>query len=167
MRIAALDAHHSADRRRPPSAWLRMMIKVHDHYAVMLVIVAHLVMNVLEMFNRAEFGGVITDPLLTAVVSSPTWVIFSVFTAVWLILFRTPPKVVWGLWASTAMFSTWGALNLVIGVTASSPVSLAGPALMLFVIAPLAWFAADAFEDRVVTEQTKDRTTFRDLSVEK
>lgn len=150
-----------------PILWLRQMVRAHEHYSVMLVIAAHVVMNVLEVFGRAEYNleNHEYSDLLIPIVNSPLWMIFSVVIMVWLMIFRHPPKVVWGLWASAGMFASWGAMNLVIGISAIPPVSLAGPALMFFVIAPLAWLAADAFEERIVQEESsKDLRTIRDIT---
>ncbi|MCA1800486.1 MAG: hypothetical protein LC650_04260, partial [Actinobacteria bacterium] len=107
----------------------------------------------LDLFNRASFQTVTVDSKMLAVWSdSPLWVFFGVTSIIWLMVWRKPPKVIWGLWLSTSVLAGWGLINLMFGLSASHPVSLLGPTIILFVAAPLAWTTADSLQERVQQE---------------
>lgn len=52
-----------------------------------------------------------------------------------------------------ATFAIWGTLDLAVGLTASHPVSLLGPIVLLIVATPVAWLAAETITEYAEAEQ--------------
>ena len=132
---------------------LARLIRTHEDALVRLVIATHIILVVLDILNRATFQSVEIELILLQVwTESPVWIFISACIILWLIILNKPPQVIWGLWVSTGVLGTWGFINLIAGITASHPVSLVGPAIILFIAAPLAWTAADSMMERISVE---------------
>lgn len=125
----------------------------HETAALNVTIGANLAMFFLHFFDRASFQTI--EPTIVGNwVNHQFWSILFLGSALWLIFFRRPPKVVWGLWVSIATFFIWGSLDLTVGLTASHLVSLLGPILLLFVVTPIAWLAADSITEYAEAEKS-------------
>lgn len=114
----------------------------HETATFNVTIMTNVILSILHILNLAEFRS-IELTIIGEWVTHPGWGFLFAITAVWLLVFQKPPRVVWGLWVSTATFVIWGALDLVVGLTANQPVSLLGPFLLLFICAPVAWLASE------------------------
>lgn len=135
---------------------LMMLIRTHENSSVRLVIAWHVILVILDLMNRATFQNVeYIFPILKIWAESEWWIFLSVVVIAWLMIWRNPPRVIWGLWLSTAVLAGWGLVNLLSGLTLTTSVSLAGPAFVLGVGAPLAWFTAESFQERVQNEQAQ------------
>lgn len=132
------------------------LIRTHENSSVRLVIATHIILVALDISDRATFQNVSYEfPVLRAWAESEWWIILSIVVIAWLMIWSSPPRVIWGLWLSTAVLSGWGLINVLSGLTLTTPVSLAGPAFILGVAAPLAWFTAETFQERVHSEQAQ------------
>lgn len=132
---------------------LSRLIRTHENALVRLVIATHIILVTLDLANRATFQGVVIEfKLIEVWTESPVWIVLSGIIIGWLTIFRNPPQVIWGLWASTGVLGLWGIINLMAGFSTDHPVSLLGPTLILFIAAPLSWTAADSMMERISVE---------------
>lgn len=116
--------------------------KRHETAEINLVITANFMMSFLHFTGYAEYLSIERTTISTWA-DNFLWSYVFGFTGIWLLFFRFPPKIIWGLWVSTATFAIWGLLELYVGLTASNPVSLLGPAFTLILAAPLSWVASE------------------------
>lgn len=130
-----------ANYKKIPNLFVKFFRK-HDSTAANIVISINFLLGFLHLFGFAEYKS-IEPTTLTRWSENGLWTFIFLFTAIWLLLFRFPPKVIWGLWVSVATFGIWGSLIMYVGLTASHPVSLLGPSLLLFIITPIAWISAE------------------------
>lgn len=145
----------------PKVAWpvilisrLRKIIRTHENSSVRLVIATHVIMVVLDLFDRATFQSVTIEYRMLEIWSeSPLWIILGLVCIAWLMIWRHPPRLIWGLWLSTAVLSGWGLTNMSVAFVASHPVSLLGPSLILGLAAPLAWTTAEALQERMQQDE--------------
>lgn len=132
-------------------------LRKHELASLNITIVANIVMFALHYTDLAEFRS-IEPTILGNWVQHRGWSFVFLITAVWLIFCRRPPRVVWGLWVSVATFTIWGTLDLAVGLTASHPVSLLGPLMVVFVCTPVAWMAAETITEHAEAEQSNTHT---------
>lgn len=140
--------------------WQNIMfayLRKHEIATVNVTITANFMVGGLHIFNLAEFRS-IEPTILGNWVTSPFWGWIFILTGVWLLIFQRPPRVVWGLWVSVATFIIWGTLDLAVGLMASHPVSILGPALLLFVASPVAWLAAETITEHSESEKANSVT---------
>lgn len=135
---------------------LRRLVRTHENSSVFLVILTHTIIVVLDLIDRATFQSVEVPTLLGVWSESPIWIAMGLINIIWLIVWSTPPKVIWGLWASTAVLTGWGIVNMAVGLNTSHPVSLLGPSLILGVAAPLAWTTADTLQEKMQKNEHDD-----------
>lgn len=127
--------------------WVLELIRSHHDSSIRFVIAAHVVMAVLDWFDRATFQT-IQPTVLSSWFESPLWASLNITLAIVLLVYHEPPKVIWALMASGSVFLIWGVLNFYIGLTASHPVSLLGPTLLLVIAVPLSWTTADTMTEK-------------------
>lgn len=121
-------------------------MRKHEVATVNVTVTANFLVGGLHIFNLAAFRS-IEPTMLGNWVTSEYWGWIFIITGIWLLIFQKPPKVVWGLWVSVATFVIWGSLDLAVGLMASHPVSLLGPSALLFLVAPVAWLAAETITE--------------------
>lgn len=144
--IAIARSDDNPPRRIKIQNLLFAYMRKHEVATVNVTITANFLVGGLHIFNLAEFRS-IEPTMLGNWVTSEYWGWIFIITGIWLLIFQKPPKVVWGLWVSVATFVIWGSLDLAVGLMASHPVSLLGPAALLFLVAPVAWLAAETITE--------------------
>lgn len=132
-------------------------LRRHDVALVNIVITGNFAMFVLHLTGYAEYRT-IKPTVFTMLIENQSWSVVYLATAFWLLIFRKPPQAIWGLWVSTTTFALWGVMNFFIGLTASHPVSLLGPMLLLIFAAPVSWLSTEyMLEKEDVLEKIIDK----------
>lgn len=155
-----MDQYNAPAQRTSTRPWptvvidrLRSLIRHHEDSSVVLVIASHVIMVVLDIFDRATFQSITVEYRMLEIWSeSPVWIVLGVFCIGWLSIWRYPPRVIWGLWISASVLAGWGITNMAVGFAASHPVSLLGPSLVLL-FAVLALMTADNLQERMAEEE--------------
>lgn len=100
--------------------------------AVIFPALTHATLVMLDLLGVATYQS-IRHTLLADMVASPLWLPTNLAVLLALAWCRKPPEVIWALSASAAVLGAWGGLNLAVGLSASRPVSLTGPSMVLVV----------------------------------